>query len=318
MPADAVDDKIAVLLNLLGDGVAEQVLRRLRPERAAELRQRLNSIRSTPVSRRRKEDAVAEFDRFYRFVTQTAPPALRIVGGFDADDEEARAADRTFEPGDDPFADLERLTPVRLAVALTTEHPKLAAIVLSHLPAERGAEVLDALPEEHRRLVFVQLSRADKASPEIVARIVRAVVDKALQVELESPDEVDRIQMAVAVLRSVDRPRRGPLLQAVEATDRETAARLLERLYVFDDLLKLENRTLQRLMGEVDSQTLATALCGADEELIERVMSNLAKRARDALREELEFQKNAPQQVIDEMRKQVVQILARLEQEDAG
>jgi flagellar motor switch protein FliG len=87
---------------------------------------------------------------------------------------------------------------------------------------------------------------------------------------------------------------------------------------VFDDLLKLENRTLQRLMGEVDSQTLATALCGADEALIERVMSNLAKRARDALREELEFQKNAPQQVIDEMRKQVVQILARLEQEDAG
>lgn len=311
----AINEKVAVVLQLLGDDVAEEVLAHMGPERSAQLRASLEEARTRPLSPRMREEALAEFDRFYRFLLKSEHPGLRIAPGTGSD---GNASDwETFEPGDDPVADLAKLTASQLSEVLQAEHPRTVALVLSRLPGEHTAKVLERLPEEQRNAVFVQLSRDERTAPELVELIAAAVVQRALTVSPQPQQEPDRIQKAVSVLRSLEKPRRGALMEAVEAEDQETAALLLEHLYTFDDLMTVETRTMQRLLSEIDSATLGTALCGADAKLVEKVMSNLSKRARESLQDEMDMQGHVSPQVIEQMRKEVVQILARLDQEDA-
>ena len=312
-----VQEKVAILLQMFGDDVAADLLARMNPRTASEVREILERLKSAGSSARRREDAVAEFDRFMRYARGDGGRNLRIARETDDDDESAADASwQPFEPGEDPAEDLTRFTPRQLAVSLAPEHPRTAAIVLRRLPGDRSAEVLERLPEEHGRKVFVELSR-DKTTPEVIEnQIIASVVKNAMTVDPDLTDDPDPIQTAADVLRSIEKPQRGPLLEALETTDQETATLLLERLYVFADLLTLETRSLQRLLGEVDSQMLATALAGANPELVERVMSNLGKRARAALAEEIEFQQNVAPAVIEQARKTVAGILARLDQQE--
>ena len=317
---ERAEDKLAVLLHLIGESAAEKVLAQMRPDRAAALRTRSAALDGQAVPVRRREEILADFDRLFQFAARGRGPRLRIAGEEPEENSEGGQDSsgtnwEPFEPGDDPEEDLQQLTPHQIALALETEHPRTAAIVLKHLSSEQAAAVLRSLPEEQRQSAVVEFSETMTDNQNLIRQVLRATVRTALRKPPAAEKEVDSVQRIADMLRVSEKTDRKPLLKALQSRNPEAAALVQEKLYDFKDIESLDNRVLQRVLSEVDVSTLALASVGASESLMDKIMDNLSKRARETLKDEMEFQSTANGDAVAGARKSIVQILAKVDQE---
>ncbi len=319
---DNPTDRAALVLDLLGDDVAEDILARLKPEQAERLRRRLAGSSASSGNRRMRTAVLEDFNRFLRFVEQQAGPSLSL---YSEDDPTAEGGGRnrqggepviSIDPDADPVEALEQVTEFQVAGALEQEPPRAAALLLSVLPPRRSADILAHLPTEVRNKIVPELGREHAASPPVIDRLMRTVLKRALTVPAKGIERVDRVQRLADVLRAVARPQRRQMMQTLEENDADTAAAVLEKLYVFDDLVTANGRLVQKLLTETDGTTLATALAGASEEIREKIFGNMSKRAQLSLREELEFQSNIPASQIEAAQNEIAKALARADQEE--
>ncbi len=312
---DNPTDRAALVLGLLGDDVAEDILARLKPEQAERLRRRLSGSPAPSRNRRLRTEVLEDFNRFLRFVEQQAGPSLSLYSEDDASPERGEPV-ISIDPDADPAEALEQVTEFQVAGALEQEPPRAAALLLSVLPPRRSADILAHLPTEIRNKIVPELGREHAASPPVIDRLMRTVLKRALTVPAKGVERVDRVQRLADVLRAVARPQRRQMLQTLEENDPDTAAAILEKLYVFDDLVTANDRLVQKLLTEIDGTTLATALAGGSEEVREKIFGNMSKRAQMSLREELEFQTNVPASQIEAAQNEVAKALARADQEE--
>jgi flagellar motor switch protein FliG len=198
---------------------------------------------------------------------------------------------------------------------LQGEHPRGVATVLSCLDPSRAGETLMRLPPEVRKEVFPRLKPTAGQLNDLALRIVRAVVAKsrAAAAAPEQPDGDDKAQMMADMLRSMDRNDRSDLMNALTERDEALAAAVRERLYVFDDLGAIEGQSMQKLLAEIDAKTLAVALQNAPEIIFDKVMTNLSKRARESLKEEMSFLEATPAVQVQQARKSVVDVIQRMD-----
>lgn len=218
-------------------------------------------------------------------------------------------------PTEDPIADLERLPIAALAQALQREQPRTIAILVSRVSPKRTAELLAALPEERRVKVAQELAR-DPRSPDIlVRRLAQAVTEHALSLPTESAVSTDRVQRLASVLRAVEKSQRGAMIAAIEQQEPELALQLLDQIYVFEDLGLATDRTIQGVLAQVDTNTLATAIKDASEALQERISKNLGNRARQALKEEMEFLTQVSPKKVELARQAITQALAKIDRQ---
>jgi flagellar motor switch protein FliG len=319
MILNQAEDRLALLLHLLGADVAATLLDEMRPERAAELRRRIESLQNVSLSARKQEEVLADFERLFQLAGRRRGPRLRIAAAQPEQDDSAdehAASWEPFEPGDNPQSDLSRLTPYQIASCLETEHPRTAAIVFKHLPAQLAAKVMRLLSDEKREATIVQLSGTIPDAPALTSRVLHATVQAGVKLPPAPRKTLDAVQRIADMLRATEKAQRGPLIEALKEHQPDTAAQVVDRLYVFEDIEKLDNRVIQRVLAEVDTATLAMALTGAAESLSGKVSSNLSKRARDTLRDEMEFQSSARPDAVAGARKTIAQVLAKVDQED--
>jgi flagellar motor switch protein FliG len=319
MIADHAEDKLAVLLHLIGESAAEKLLAQMRPDRAAALRARAAALQGQSISVRKREEVLADFERLFQFAPRGRGPRLRVVGDSHAENDDASEGPGSdwepFEPGDDPQADLLRLTPHQIALSLESEHPRTAAIVMKHLPTPQAAAVLRSLPDGLRQTAIVEFSQPLSDNQNLINQVLRATVRTALRMQPAPAQEVDSVQRIAEMLRVSEKSDRKPLLEALQSHDPETAALIQEKLYDFSDLQSMDNRALQRVLSEVDVSTLALAAVGCEPELLDKIMTNLSKRARETLKDEMEFQSAARGDAVAGARKSIVQILAKIDTE---
>ena len=316
--------KAVVLLRLLGPGVQEQLQALLPPEQFNRLRERLSDNAALPSARTQLQ-MLSEFEQILSALSLDRP-SLRIHqpddGGpqsgpeYEAPLASNQQASPRFVPSGDPLVDLERINVHQVSAALMPEQPRGIAAVLSELSPERTAELLSLFDDDRREAVVRELSATSHTHPVLIDRMADAVLARAVTMPAEAPAAIDRLQRLAGVLRAVDRPLRRRMLDAIGEQDAETAAALLERLYEFTDLADLPDRTVQRVLTEVDAATISTALYEADEALREKVLGNLSRRARESLQEEMSFQSDLPQAVVDEARKNVAAAIARVDSDD--
>ena len=293
-------DRAAVLLNLLGADVADGVLAQLSPDHQKHLRRSLDELQETPPTAGIIDDIISEFERLFREAEwgMDGGTGLRVTSAGNVEEnsvrdgggDEADAAE-PFELTDDPLEDLTRLRPHQIAGALQDESPRTIALVIDCLDSAQAAEVLTCLPEDARREVFLKLNADLQPPVELLQRIVATMVRKASVLDSEplDSDELENSQKIADLLRRMERAQRGELLDLLEQNDAESAAKVKELLYVFDDLLAIEDRSLQKLLTEIDSRTLAISLKDGDPELIDKIVRNFSKRARAALMEEMDY-----------------------------
>lgn len=321
------EHRVAVLLNLLGSELAEPILATLSSENGERVRQCLQAIKDSPPTDQEADEVVEDFERFFRLAHRYTKTLLRIAPetsdgrtdlGKDADarNDEEESLEEEFAMSEDPLADLSRMDAFRVAGALREESPRTISLVLSCVDADKAAEILRQLPAEMQGPIFLQFGKQPPASRGLIERIVRATVEKGCSLDRESLEsrDVDTDQRMADMLRSMDKQLRSAMLETLEEQEPETAMRIKDLLYVFDDLSAVQDRSLQKLLAEVDTQTLATALYGADEKLINKIFGNLSRRARQSITEEMDLLGSLSEETVEGARNIIVEVLARLDQ----
>jgi flagellar motor switch protein FliG len=216
----------------------------------------------------------------------------------------------------DPVRALELLPLDVLVVVLGDEQANTIALVLNTLPGEKAGEILRELSPDMRREVSVRLSRLTTPSPALLSRIAGALVKKARALAGKPSDSSGdaRYEKMADMLRCLEKTERMEVLTALEENEPDTARRIRELLYTFEDLLRIHDRSMQRLLAEIEAKTLSLALKGANQAITEKVQKNLSKRAREALTEEMEFLGMVPIAQVREAQKALVEVIQRLDQ----
>jgi flagellar motor switch protein FliG len=321
------EEKAALLLMTLDADDAENVLERLRPEQGDRLRAQIQRLGNRPEAQEELDEVLREFSEFLRQVgaglnagtdrgsadvdyqvsqpTAPEPPASEL----------GKPPQETAEK-DGFLGELQLLAADTLSLALQGEMPRVVALVLDNLELNQAGEVLKRLPAPVREEVSLQLGRNVPVDPDILQCIAGAVVQKCQRADEVPPvaTEQERLKKMADLLRLLPKPDRLGVIAALDQHDSNLAAGVKSFLYQFEDLLRIEDRSMQKLLAEVNTKSLAMALNGAEEQIRDKVLNNLSKRARETLAEEMEFLGTTPAAQVEEARKVIIDIVQRLDQ----
>ena len=191
---------------------------------------------------------------------------------------------------DMPFEFLRRVDPRLVLSFLQEEHPQTMALVLGHIPSEQAAAVLSGLPESVQADVARRLAVMDRTSPEIVKQ-VGAYLEKRLSTILQSSDfsKVGGVKPLVEIINHSDRQTERLILEGLDRVDPQLAEEVRAHMFTFEDLLKLDDRSVQLLLRQVDTKELAVALKGVNDEVKDKILRNMSERGAVALVDEVEI-----------------------------
>ncbi len=301
--ADA-EHRITVLLKMLGPKLSRTLLEDLPTPKQLRLQQRIDSLEAAPPSDREVVQVLSEFDRFLRFAERRQSAEL-------ADSEQAQLASQM----ESPFGAINHVSNERLVAALRDESPRTVALVLNTMEDAKAASVLGELPTEKRDNVVMEL-KGKLAPPQILlVRLINATIARCesfVEEELAA-ERVSSDARVARLLKTMEPERRGEVLAMLEGADPEACERIRGTLFTFDDLLFVQDKTLQRVLGEIDARSLAQALSGGDEKIKERVLDNMSKRARMAIAEELEFMGDLSPAELEAAFAEIVKVMVELD-----
>lgn len=329
-------EKAALLLNNLAPRVTDVVLNQLGAEQGGFLRAELQRLQKSPPPVAMVDQMLAEFDALLdqlspAMVARTPEPALppQGLGGYASFAPPAKGfpAGRERRPTNDtppisqedlahPLETLRQLPAEPLAGLLHGEQARTVALIMNTLTADQAGEVLKRLPPPVRREVAVQLGDGVTARPEVLQRIAKALLGKSGAAN-DKPAETEsktRFKRMAEILRLLEDVERGEILTALEEHDSSVAAAIKAFLYHFEDLLRIDDRSMQKLLSEIDLKTLALALKNAPDSIRDKILRNLSQRAQEMLEEELEFLGAVPAPQVKQAQKQVVEVIQRLDQ----
>jgi flagellar motor switch protein FliG len=209
---------------------------------------------------------------------------------------------------------LRAYQPAFIADRLWKEHPQTIALVLSQLPAERGARVIEALPEALRPEVVLRLANLEAVSTEVIADIELGVAE-LFQRRPVPTARVGGPKAAAQVLNRVRKDAGTTILEGVDVKDADTALSIRKRMLTFNDLAGIDRRGFQTFLREVSTEDLAVAMKTASEEMREKVFSNLSSRAADQIREEIELLGPMKLSDVEKVQEQIVEVARHLESE---
>jgi len=215
-----------------------------------------------------------------------------------------------------PLAFLHRLDPAQLVSAIADEHPQTIAAVLAHLPADQGAQVVAHMEEVMRTDVAKRIATMGRITPDTI-RHVAEVLEKKLSTVLRSgtssSTQVGGLPAIVAILNQTDRASEKLILAGLEASDPELAEEIRNEMFVFDDVINLDDRTLQRVLRNVVPKELAVALKGVSDDIRQKFLRNMSERAAEDLADEIELLGPTRLSTVEAAQGGVVRIVRELE-----
>jgi flagellar motor switch protein FliG len=188
------------------------------------------------------------------------------------------------------FDILHEADPAQIAGMLMEEHPQAIALVISYLDAKMAAQILTHMSRELQVDVTLRLAQMDRVAPQVVQLIEKGLKQKISGV-ISAVDykTTGGVTFLVRVLNQVDRGVQKSIFETLESSDPKLVDEIRSNMFTFDDLIKLDDRSMQKVLGQVNKQDLALALKGAPEKLQEHIFKNLSERTRDSLKEDLEM-----------------------------
>ncbi|MCA9136747.1 MAG: hypothetical protein KDB00_08310 [Planctomycetales bacterium] len=319
-------ERLALLLHLMGEDATQMAREGLSGDALEELEQALKDFQSHPPSQAEVDMVLGDFENYFHLAMQSVDKSSH-GDGHDEDDEGPKIlqiAEETFDVELEPtkrfetprltgdtVRDLNQMHPYQVAQALKNENPVAAAIVLRKLANEHAAKTLEFLPELVRPHVFLELAQPTAVTPMIQERVLAKALEMSLEIKERESEQETTAQMA-NLMRSLPRALRKPMLDELEKRDSDLAETVRNQLYRFEDIEKLSDRDLQKLLGQCQTDALVCALQQVEESLLAFILSNMSKRAKESLQEEMEFKTNATEEEIQEARGAIAKILAGL------
>jgi flagellar motor switch protein FliG len=214
-----------------------------------------------------------------------------------------------------PFEFLRRADPRQILTYLQDEHPQTIALVMAHMHSDSAAMVLGGLPEQLQGDVAHRVATMDRTSPEVIA-LVEEVLERRLSSVIQSSDfsAAGGVQPLVEILNRSDRATERLILEGLENRDMELAEEVRSRMFVFEDIVTLDDRSVQMVLREVDAKQLAVALKGVRDDVRLKIMRNMSSRASTNLSEEIELLGPVRLKSVEEAQGDIVRVIRALEE----
>ncbi|MDR3281071.1 MAG: flagellar motor switch protein FliG [Synergistaceae bacterium] len=213
-----------------------------------------------------------------------------------------------------PFDFVRHTDPQQLLSFIQNEHPQTIALILSYLSPDQSALVLGGLPPAAQWDVTRRIAKMDRITPEVLREVERVLERKLSTVMGQDFTIAGGIDAVVNLINRVDRGTERNIIEALEEQDPELAEEIKKRLFMFDDIGGMDDRSLQRVLREVDLKDLGLALKGASEELRQKFFKNMSKRAADMLKEDMDFMGPVRVRMVEEAQQKIVNVVRALEE----
>lgn len=214
-----------------------------------------------------------------------------------------------------PFEFIRKADPNQLFNYIENEHPQTIALILSYLRPEQAAQILSNLPQEKQVEVTRRIAVMDRTSPDIIKEVERVLETKFSGILSQDFTTTGGIQNAVDILNSADRGTEKYIMERLERIDTELSEEIRKRMFVFEDIITLDNKSIQRVIREINNSQWAIALKGASEEVKQAVFSNMSKRLVEMINEDIEFMGPVRLRDIEEAQQGIVNVIRKLEED---
>ncbi|HLP47867.1 MAG TPA: flagellar motor switch protein FliG [Candidatus Deferrimicrobium sp.] len=311
--------KAAILFLLLGEDITSEVFKRLRDDEVQEITREISLIRAVPAG---ISDAVAE-----EFYHMTLAREYITVGGIDyakkvliksmGTENARKIIDRLAKIIEKSagFSALEKISPQQLSKFIQHEHPQTIALILAHLSPSQAAQLISALPEDIRTEVVIRMANLEEISPEIVKKIAGVLDQKLEALGSYSLEEYGGVKAVSELFNRMDRRASRNVLEQIESRDPGLAVSIKDLMFVFEDILLIDDQGIMEILKRIDKKSLAIALKGSKEELRTKFFKNMSQRAGEMLKEEMEYLGPIRVKDVEKAQHEIVEVVRGLEEE---
>ncbi|BAT71436.1 flagellar motor switch protein FliG [Thermosulfidibacter takaii ABI70S6] len=310
--------KAAILMILLGPEVATKVFRELSEDVIMEITKEIAMIKAV--------DPEVAKEVLEEFFTLTVAKEHLAKGGVDyakkilieaLGPEKAKKVVASLVKNMETsigFEALKNIRPQQLAKIIQKEHPQTIALILAHLDPPKAAESLAELPESLRVEVVKRLASLSDISPEVLRRL-SVVLEEKLQNVSVTDVEIGGPKTVAEILNRLDRETTKEILDELAKQNPEMATQIRDLMFVFEDIIKLDDFAIREILKRVDKKVLTVALKGASEELKEKFFRNMSQRAAETLKEEMEYLGPVKLKDVEAAQREIVELVRKLEDE---
>lgn len=308
----------AILLLALGEECAAQVFKHLTPKEVQRLGERM--ARLTSVTDQQFDQVLQRFDNTVEnqrsIVSDTGAYVSNVLRMALGDDKAGLLIDRIVQGRDvSGIESLKWMDAGAIAELIRNEHPQIIATILVHLDRDQASGVLAALDERVRNDVVLRIATLDGIQPNALKELNEVLSKVLAGGERVRKAPLGGAKAAAEILNFLGSAVEGTVLDAIRASDSDLAQKIEEQMFVFHDLLKLDNKAVQLLLREVSGDVLVVALKGAEPELREKILGNMSTRAAETLRDDLESKGPVRVSEVESQQKEILKIVRRLSDE---
>lgn len=309
--------KAAILLISLGPERSAQVMKHFNDEEIEQLTLEIANIRK--ISNEQREKILEEFYQLYMANEYIAKGGIEyakeVLEKALGNQKAISIINRlTSSLQVRPFDFVRKADASQLLSFIQGEHPQTIALIMAYLEPDQAAVILSSLPAELQAEVAKRIAILDRTSPEIIKEIEGVLEKKFSNLLIHDFSTAGGVSSIVQILNKVDRSTEKTILETLEIQDPELAEEIKKLMFVFEDIILLDDRSVQQVLREVDQKDLALALKGSSEEVKNKVKKNMSKRAAELIEEELEFMGPVRLRDVEEAQQRIVGIIRQLEE----
>ncbi|MDE6313135.1 MAG: flagellar motor switch protein FliG [Lachnospiraceae bacterium] len=212
-----------------------------------------------------------------------------------------------------PFEFVRKTDASQLLNFIQDEHPQTIALILAYLPSGQAASIVASLPPEKQADVAKRIAVMDRTSPDVIKEVERVLERKLSSLVNQDYTIIGGVDAIVDILNTVDRGTEKHIMETLEIDEPELADEIRRKMFVFEDIMSLDDRAIQRVLRDVDNNDLATALKGANEEVQGVIFRNMSKRLAAMIQEDMEYMGPVRLKDVEEAQQKIVNIIRKLE-----
>jgi flagellar motor switch protein FliG len=311
--------KAAILLISLGPNASAQIFKHLREEEIEKLTLEIANQRTIPQEL--KEKVIGEFHEMCLAKEYLSAGGLEYAREIL---EKALGAEKavtiinrlTTSLQIRPFDFARKTDPAQLLNFIQNEHPQTIALIMAYLQPEQSAAIISALPADRQVDVARRIALMDRTSPDVIKDVERILERKLSSLVTQDFTAAGGVDSIVEVLNRVDRSTERTIIENLEVQNPELAEEIKKLMFVFEDIVLLDDRSLQLVLREIESKDLGLALKASSTEVADKIYKNMSKRAAEMLREEIEYMGPVRIRDVEEAQQKIVNVIRRLE--DSG
>ncbi|MCI8483621.1 MAG: flagellar motor switch protein FliG [Lachnospiraceae bacterium] len=308
--------KAAILLIALGPEKSASIFKHLKEEEIEELTLEIANTRS--ISPQTKEDVLNEFYQVclaQQYIAEGGIGYAKELLEKALGEEKAQGviSKLTASLQVRPFEFVRKTDPAQLLNFIQDEHPQTIAMILSYLSAGQAAMIIGSLLPEKQADVAKRIALMDRTSPDVIKEVERVLERKLSTLVNQDYTIVGGVDAIVSILNTVDRSTEKHIMETLEIEEPELADEIRKKMFVFEDILLLDDRAIQRVLRDVDNNDLGVALKAANEDVQNVIFKNMSKRLATMIKEDMEFMGPVRMKDVEEAQQKIVGIIRKLE-----